>query len=87
MQQESEQTLKTQYFLKNHPDKTANTCSGGLLNAGETDEVAAMPEPARISLRMPLIPRRSNVLVPNGDPLAQVERSRIKPWIDANVNT
>lgn len=86
MQQESQETLKNPRFSKN-PDKTANTCSGGLLNAGETDEFAAMPEPERISLRMPLIPRRSNVLVPNGDPLAQVERSRIKPWIDAKVNT
>lgn len=57
------------------------TCSGGLLNAGETEALEETPDPDRISLRMPLIPRRSKVLAPRGDPLAQVERSRIKPCI------
>lgn len=38
-----------------------------------------IPEPESTSLRMPLIPRRSKVLEPKGEPLAQVESSRIKP--------
>lgn len=37
------------------------------------------PEPDRISLRMPLIPRRRRVLALNREPLAHVERRRIKP--------
>lgn len=57
------------------------TCSAGLLNAGETEALEDTPEPDSISLRMPLIPRRSSVLAPRGDPLAHVERSRIKPCI------
>lgn len=57
------------------------TCSGGLLNAGETEALEETPEPDRISLRIPLIPRSNKVLAPRGDPLAQVERSRIKPCI------
>lgn len=40
-----------------------------------------LPEPESTSLRMPLIPRDSKVLAPNGEPLAQVESSRIKPWM------
>ena len=77
--------LETQDFFKSRIKQ--QTCSGGLLKAGETDDLAAMPEPDRISLRMPLIPRRSNVLAPNGDPLAQVERSRINPCMHAEVRT
>lgn len=40
-----------------------------------------LPEPESTSLRMPLIPRESRVLAANGDPLAQVDSSRIKPWM------
>jgi len=61
--------------------KLNHTCSGGLLNAGETEALEETPEPDRISLRIPLIPSSSKVLAPRGDPLAQVERSRIKPCI------
>lgn len=61
--------------------KLIDTCSGGLLNAGETEALEETPEPDRISLRIPLIPSSSKVLAPRGDPLAQVERSRIKPCI------
>jgi hypothetical protein len=57
----------------------SNICSGGLFNAGETEVLEETPEPERISLRIPLIPSRSRVLAPRGDPLAHVERSRIKP--------
>lgn len=57
------------------------TCSAGRLNEGETVALEETPEPDSISLRMPLIPRRSKALAPRGDPLAQVERSRIKPCI------
>ena len=60
-------------------EECASTCSGGRLIAGETDMLATRPEPDNISLRMPLIPRRSRVLAPKGDPLAHVERSRINP--------
>lgn len=55
------------------------TCSGGLVNAGGTDPLADTPDPDRISLRMPLIPRRSNVLAPKCEPLEQVESSRTNP--------
>lgn len=57
-----------------------HTCSAGLLRAGDTDMFPTSPDPAKISLRMPLIPRSSNVLAPTVDPLAQVARSRIKPY-------
>lgn len=60
-------------------EETASTCSAGLLRAGGTDELAETPEPDKISLRVPLIPRRSKVLDPRGDPLANVDSSRIKP--------
>lgn len=59
--------------------KKAITCSGGLLNAGETEMPATSPEPDRISLRMPLMPRSSKVFAPRWEPLAHVERSLIKP--------
>lgn len=55
------------------------TCSGGLVRAGETVVPANRPEPERMSFKVPLIPRRRRVLDANGDPLAQVERSRITP--------
>jgi hypothetical protein len=64
--------------LKNNSE-VHYTCSGGLFNAGETEALEETPEPERISLRIPLIPSRSRVLAPRGDPLAHVERSRIKP--------
>jgi hypothetical protein len=55
------------------------TCSGGLAKAGETVIPATRPEPERISFKVPLVPRRRRVLAANGDPLAQVERSRMTP--------
>lgn len=67
--------------------EAANTCSAGLLKAGGTDALADTPEPDSISLRMPLIPSRSNVLAPSGDPLAQVESSRIKPCMHSSHKT
>jgi hypothetical protein len=76
---------------KQHMNNTENnsevhyTCSGGLLNAGETESFEESPEPERMSLRIRLIPRSSRVLEPRGDPLAQVERSRIKPCICLEV--
>jgi len=56
-----------------------STCSGGLVRAGETDILATTPEPESISLRIPLMPSKRSVLAPNGDPLAHVDRRRIKP--------
>jgi hypothetical protein len=55
------------------------TCSGGLARAGETVVPATRPEPKSMSFKVPLIPRRRRVLAANGDPLAQVERSRMTP--------
>jgi len=37
------------------------------------------PDPTRISLRIPLIPRRRRVFVARVEPLAHVERSLIRP--------
>lgn len=59
--------------------ETLQTCSGGLANAGLMETLATRPEPDKISLRVPLIPRRRRVLAANGDPLAQVDKRRIKP--------
>lgn len=74
-------------FLKKKASKqiSASTCSAGLLNAGDTDMPATRPEPDRISFRMPLIPRSSKVFAPWSEPLAQVERSRIKPCISRHI--
>lgn len=66
-------------FEQCYKNEETVTCPVVLPKAGETDEFVEMPEPDNISLRMPLIPRRSKVLAHNGDPLAQVETSRIKP--------
>lgn len=59
----------------------AHTCSGGLLKAGETNMLQTRPDPDRISLRMPLIPRRRRDFAPRGEPFAHVESSRIKPCV------
>ena len=59
------------------------TWSAGLDKAGATDVPATKPEPERISLIVPLMPSRRSVLAANSDPLAHVERRRIKPWKDA----
>jgi len=40
---------------------------------------ATNPEPERISLSVPLIPRRRSVLAARGDPLAHIESRRITP--------
>lgn len=65
--------------------KLAHTCSAGLVKAGETDNLASRPAPDKISLRVPLTPKRSSVFAPRGEPLAQVERSRIKPCMSLDV--
>lgn len=40
---------------------------------------ATNPDPERISLSVPLIPRRRSVLAARGDPLAHIESRRITP--------
>jgi hypothetical protein len=60
-------------------DTISYICSGGLFRAGETEMLETRPEPARMSLRIPLIPRRRSVFVARVEPLAHVERSLIRP--------
>ena len=78
--------VKTSHKANSHrivkPVVDVFTWSAGLDKAGATDVPATKQDPERISLMVPLMPRRRSVLAANSDPLAQVERRRIKPWND-----